>query len=264
MKVTGKIAGTILGLLFGGPIGLVFGFILGHLYDIGYFRQFLQVMQSTTHTHAQQIFFNNTFKIMGYIAKSDGRVSEVEIRTARNIMQRMGLNEALKSQAIQLFNIGKQPDFNLDTALNELRQACFMQPALLQLFLEIQYQMASAENGQLSTAKQATLQHICAKLGVAGFTHYQTSGGHYYQQSHQQAGPQPTAAFTLQEAYQLLGISKEASNDEVKKAYRRQMSQNHPDKLIAKGLPPEMIKVATQKTQRIKEAYEKIKASRDF
>ncbi len=247
--------------MFFGPIGLVFGFILGHLYDIGYFGQFANVMKSTAHTHAQQIFFNNTFKIMGYIAKSDGHVSENEIRTAKHIMQRMGLNETLKSQAIQLFTIGKRPDFNLDAALNELRQACFMQPTLLQLFLEIQYQMAAADSGQLTAAKQQTLQHICAKLGVAGFQYHQ-AGGQYQHSQRQRTGSRASSAFRLQEAYQLLGVANDASDDEVKKAYRRQMSQNHPDKLIAKGLPPEMIKVATQKTQRIKEAYELIKKSR--
>ena len=260
MKVTGKIIGSFFGLLFGGPIGLVFGFILGHLYDVGYFGQFAHVMKNTAHTHAQQIFFNNTFKIMGYIAKSDGHVSESEIRAARQIMQQMGLNETLKSQAIQLFNIGKQPDFNLDAALNELRQVGMMQPALLQLFLEIQYQMAAADNGKLTAAKQATLQHICTKLGIQGFQ-YQQSNRRHYQQSHQRTR-QSSSAFDLQEAYKLLEIESDASNDAVKKAYRRQMSQNHPDKLIAKGLPPEMIKVATQKTQRIKEAYEMIKKSR--
>jgi DnaJ like chaperone protein len=64
----------------------------------------------------------------------------------------------------------------------------------------------------------------------------------------------------LQAAYDLLGVSEGVSDAELKKAYRRQMNQHHPDKLVAKGLPEEMIEIATQKTQDIKAAYELIKS----
>lgn len=260
MKFRGKLIGAILGLLFLGPIGAVFGFIIGHLFDIGYLSAIFQVAQSGVHTHAQQIFFNNTFKTMGYIAKSDGHVSEKEIQTARMIMSKMGLNEVQKEQAIQLFAIGKQPDFKIDTALFELKQVCFLQPALLQLFLEIQEQMAYAD-GTISTAKKTALHYIYARLGISGF---QYSHNPYRQYSQQRRPASRPDAMSLQDACQILGVTSEATADEIKKAYRKLMSQNHPDKLIAKGLPPEMIKVATQKTQRIKEAYELIKKTRGF
>ena len=57
-------------------------------------------------------------------------------------------------------------------------------------------------------------------------------------------------------------MSKNASDADVKKAYRRLMNQHHPDKLVSKGLPEEMMKLANEKTQQIKEAYERIKKSR--
>jgi len=65
----------------------------------------------------------------------------------------------------------------------------------------------------------------------------------------------------LTQAYKILGISKGSSEAEVKKAYRRLMSQHHPDKLVAKGLPDEMIKLATEKTQEIRKAYDLVKKS---
>lgn len=253
MKFRGKIIGALIGLLIGGPIGLVLGFIGGHLFDLGYFHSLFDATQGKIHTHAQQIFFNNTFKIMGYIAKSDGRVSENEIQAARTIMSKMGLNDQLKQEAIRLFSVGKEPSFNLDYALLEIRQVCHMQPTLLQIFLEIQAEMANAD-GHRSPAKQSTLHYICQKLGIAGFQ--------YQHQNQYQSHHRSTHNTSLQEAYEMLGISQQASADEIKKAYRKLMSQNHPDKLIAKGLPPEMIKVATQKTQRIKQAYEQIKKAR--
>ncbi len=264
MRFRGKVIGALLGLIFGGPIGMAFGFIAGHLYDLGYFQAFVQAARGNIHTQSQQLFFNNTFKIMGYVAKSDGRISENEIHTARLIMSRMGLNEASKQQAITLFSIGKEPDFNPDHSLFELRAACQMQPALLQLFLDVQMQMASAD-GYLSDAKKATLQHICTKLGVPGFQFNQSDNQYRRQYQYQYQRPQTRSdALSLSDAYQILGITQNATGEEIKTAYRRSMSQNHPDKLIAKGLPPEMIKVATQKTQRIKQAYEQIKKAKNL
>lgn len=259
MKYHGKLFGALFGALFGGQIGLVFGLILGHLYDLGYFHHLRQAAQGNVHTQAQRIFFESTFSTMGYIAKSDGRVSENEIRAAKDIMTRMGLNHRMKQEAIDFFNKGKASGFSLDNTLHDLHEACHMQPTLLQIFYEIQYQMATAD-GHITPSKQSTLQYIAQQLGVQGFKQS------YQQQYRYQERPshQSTSSDSLTEAYQLLGVSKNATKEEVKKAYRKQMSQNHPDKLIAKGLPPEMIKVATQKTQRIKKAYELIKQRKGF
>ena len=62
----------------------------------------------------------------------------------------------------------------------------------------------------------------------------------------------------------MLNVQPDAGEAEVKRAYRRLMSQHHPDKLVSKGLPEEMVKVATRKTQEIKAAYEKIREARGF
>ena len=71
-----------------------------------------------------------------------------------------------------------------------------------------------------------------------------------------------TGKAAIREAYEVLGVTKDAPDAEVKKAYRRLMNQHHPDKLVARGLPEEMIKLANEKTQQIKEAYELVKKSR--
>ena len=75
---------------------------------------------------------------------------------------------------------------------------------------------------------------------------------------------QPTSAQSLEAAYRVLGVSAQASNDEVKTAYRRLMNQHHPDKLVARGLPKSMIGVAEQKTHEVRTAYERIKTQRGF
>ncbi len=139
---------------------------------------------------------------------------------------------------------------------------------LLKLFVEIQMQTALAEH-HLTADKQKVLQKICQYLGFAPlnfsfFEHifnfeqaFRQQSSQQQQQGHYQP-PHSRHQLNLQDAYAILGVSENATPVEIKKAYRKQMSQHHPDKLLAKGLPEEMIKIATEKTQNIKAAYDRI------
>ena len=79
---------------------------------------------------------------------------------------------------------------------------------------------------------------------------------------HHQGSATAARGTSLEQAYKALGVDSSASDKEVKRAYRRRMSEHHPDKLIAKGVPQEMIKLATARTQEIQAAYEVIKGVR--
>lgn len=247
----GKVLGSIFGFLIAGPFGAVGGLLLGHYFDLSRKGLWFFEPPPSSHTHAQDIFFRATFIIMGYIAKADGRISENEIRVATNIMQNMMLTKALRQQAIHYFNLGKRSHFNLDQILMELNNACFAQRSLLNLFLEIQLQAAYAD-GALTLNKQKILEHLCHRLGFnpEAFFFQRT----YRQESYSRA--QPHEPNQLERAYKTLGLSSSVTKEELKKRYRKLMSQNHPDKLVSKGLPEEMIKIATRKTQEIKSAYE--------
>ena len=67
---------------------------------------------------------------------------------------------------------------------------------------------------------------------------------------------------SITDAYHLLGINAEATDQEVKRAYRKLMNEHHPDKLVAKGLPPEMMEIANRKAQDIQAAYDRVKSER--
>lgn len=260
MRWNGKIIGAIIGLLSGHPVGVLIGLAIGHLWDIGFFSRIIQKNFAADTGRIQRVFFDTTFSIMGFLAKADGRVSQSEIRAAEAIMQQMELNAEMRLEAIRLFSQGKQPEFDWVTAMANLKSACWQNPNLLRTFLEIQIQIAGAE-GQISPGKWSALQKICAELGIHGAMFDQFTGHNrshqQYQHSHRFSSGPPLA-----EAYQTLNVDAGASDADIKKAYRRLLSQNHPDKLMSQGLPPEMIKLANERTQKIKKAYETIKKAR--
>jgi len=262
----GRLIGGIFGyLLTGSPLGAVFGYFVGNLFDRGIrsnWRIPLWSQQGFKSSAIQQIFFKVTFLVMGHVAKSDGRVSEDEIRVARVIMQRMQLSEAQKLAAIRYFNQGKQADFKLQAILNELMAACHHNQLLLKMFIDIQYQAAMA-NGSIGSAKRHILENVYQRLGFSVHSQQQRRSYSSSQRQYQRSSYQSPAS-SLGDAYATLEISSQANNHEVKRAYRKLMSQNHPDKLIAQGLPEEMVRLATDKTQKIRAAYEQIRAARGF
>ena len=266
MKWIGKILGAIFGFLFlGGPIGAIIGLIVGHFFDKSLQQNSISF---SNNNKVRTIFFDATFSVMGHIAKADGRVSEHEIQLARMIMQRLGLQGKRKHEAMRQFNYGKQPEFNLSKALEQLRQQCAYQH-LLRLFIELQVQIAYADGTPQASVKQI-LQYSSQQLGLGNidFSHVEAMlYGQWRQRSYQhyqQHTEQRTKQTNLSESYRILEVTENATVIEIKKAYRRKMNENHPDKLIAKGLPKEMIDLATQKTQQIKAAYEQIKKARRF
>lgn len=266
--IFGKLLGGLFGYAWFGILGGLFGIYVGHLFDKGLTKNFSGAGFSSQ-ADTQKAFFRMTFIMMGRMAKVDGRVSKDEIKWAEYVMARMNLSAELRREAIELFNQGKSADTSLEQELQAFRRTVGRHATLIQMFLEIQIQAGYAD-GELSQREHALLQQACSVLGISNFrfeTIHQRiraerafANGQYQQYSGAQ--PQYSAEDKRQEAYRVLGVDPDASDSDIKKAYRRLMSQHHPDKLVAKGLPEEMMKLAKEKTQEIQAAYETIKASR--
>lgn len=247
----GKLIGGLLGLS-AGPVGAVIGAFIGHLYDV----QAEQTRAADPRT-IQDLFFRATFQVMGHIAKSDGRVSEQEIRAARAVMAQFRLGEAEKRLAIDLFTAGKSADFPFAATVERLAAACEGRIDLRLMFVQIQLQAALWSDG-LNPHSRALLRRLCGALGLSEFQLAQMETVLRMQQQASSSQSQRSASDRLEEAYQVLGVTSAASDAEVTKAYRRLMNRNHPDKLVAKGLPESMIKLAEEKTRSIRAAYESI------
>jgi DnaJ like chaperone protein len=248
------VLGGAVGFVLGGPLGALLGAALGH--GLGQSRDTTLAGVE----RAQTAFFTAVFSVMGHMAKSDGLVSRDEIRLASRVMDRMDLPEPQRELARRLFREGKRVDFPLDEALNQLVRECRSRN-LLRMFLEIQAFAAWAD-GQVHTAERAILERVATRLGFAPAELAQVErlveaelAGEFSHHDDPRGAP-------LEDAYALLGVSAEDDDDTVKRAYRRLMSQHHPDRLVSRGLPEEMMKLANAKAQEIRGAYDRVKAAR--
>ena len=256
MSWWGTLLGGTLGFMFGGPLGALLGAALGRNFDRGIkITDEHGAFGTGQQERVQAAFFTTTFSVMGYIAKVDGKVTAGEISAAEGIISHMQLGARQRKAAIRLFNEGKKDSFPLHDVIAQFRRECMRRRNLAQVFLEIQIATAMAD-GHMHASEKRALYTIGEQLGFN-----RDDIEHLFSMS----GTGRTTGKgkrSLTKAYEIMGVSQSASDAEVKRAYRRLMSQHHPDKLIAKGLPQEMIKFATEKTQEIKAAYEQIKENR--
>lgn len=255
----GKLLGAGFGFMFGGLFGAILGAYIGHNFDRGIGQSAFVFSNSG---EVQDKFFQSLFQVMGHIAKADGKVTEQEIQMARVIMTQMRLTEARKTEAVALFNHGKQPEFDLNQTLLNFKQTCHGHQNLMQMFLEIQIAAAFAD-GNIHESEQHILESISRVLGFNQFNLTllinRFKAQQRFHQSDQQAYSQQER---LADAYGVLGIASTATDKETKKAYRKLMSQHHPDKLVAKGLPEDMMTVAKEKSQEIQASWELIRKDR--
>jgi DnaJ like chaperone protein len=269
MAWIGKVGGGILGFIAGGPVGALIGGALGHQFDRG--SSFggrtphpgYESLESGAHTPAerQRLFFETTFFGLGALAKADGRVSESEIEAARGVMQDMGLGADAVRRAIHCFTAGKRPGFPIQGRVALLRQACGSEPELLRTFLEIQMEFLLGKES-ISARERGLLLGMAETLGVGrvDLAHLEAvlrARRGFRERRGPAASPRSPAG-----AYQALGLTPEATDAEVKTAYRRLMNQHHPDKQAARGMPESLLEAAKERTREIRAAYELIREQR--
>jgi DnaJ like chaperone protein len=270
MNWEGKLVGGTIGLVTLGPLGAALGVLAGHLFDAGKLGGLLFGGRPDPRL-VNELFFPTTFRVMGHIAKADGRVTEQEIASARAIMHNLHLQGPQIQAAIGYFTEGKQPDFDLDTALSRLRASISRFPDLTQFFVEIQLQ-ASIAGGGFSEVPRARMQRVALLLGLSSIDFAQLENLLRFRQRAAAAGAGAGSGAGraydaggndwIAQAYTLLEATPQMSDEEVVKAYRRQMSRHHPDKLKANGLPASMLERAKERTQQIQTAYEVIRERR--
>lgn len=273
----GKIVGGLIAFVaFHNIFGVILGVIAGHFFDLGR-RKTAQSINPETRARIERALFEALFPLLGHLAKADGHISEDEIRSTEELIARMGLNEHGRAEAIRLFQTGKSAEFDFRPALSTFAEVSAPYADVKRIFLVYLLTLALAD-GVLHENEEGVLREVSKTLGFSDFLfnqligmvraqaafrqkHHQDSAYHYYRE--RRAGnAQPESQDQLKLAYEALGVAEDVDDAELKKTYRRLMSENHPDKLSGQGVPEEMIKLATERSQKIQAAYDLIKKSR--
>jgi DnaJ like chaperone protein len=249
---------AFVGLRLYGVPGFIIGGAVGYL--VGSFVRGAE-RRRLQQVHAQ--FIETTFAVMGALCKADGVVTRDEIQVVEQILARLLLSPEQKEAAKAAFNRGKAPDFDLDAAVGSFAQSVPRGGVLFQLFLELQV-LAVAADGHVHPAERSMLVRVARGLGLSEYDVARL-------EALLRAAADGEAAFSgsppeqrLDDAYAALGVTQDATESEIKRAYRKMISENHPDRIAAKGLPESMREIAEERARKINAAYDLIKKARRF
>ena len=250
--------GALIGAAFGGLPGFLIGGIIGYLA-----ASWLQAWAIGNLRVAQSSLLDSTFTIMGALSKADGVVTREEINVVEQFFRMLNLDDDQKEQAKDAFNRGKQSDFDLDAAVDQFAEISRGRRPLISLFLQLQC-MAVAADGRIDPAEHAMLVRIANRLRLSEADVAQLEALLRAATTGPSTGRTAPTKDRLADAYTALGVSPESTPAEIKRAYRRLISQNHPDKLAARGLPESMRPVAEERSRELNAAYDLIKEARNI
>ena len=231
MSVWGQVSGAAAGLFVGGPVGAVVGAVVGH------FFLDREADPGVTFTIA-------VVALAGKMARADGVVTDQEFQVFRQVF---GVPEEEQGNVQRIFNLARQDIAGYEHYAGQIARLFMGNPAMLEDILDGLFEIAKAD-GVLHPAEAAFLERVAEIFGFAPGEFRRIRASHF--------------APELTDPYVILGLSYAADNNELKQTYRRLVRENHPDSLMARGVPPEFIKLATDKLAAINGAYDKICAER--
>jgi DnaJ like chaperone protein len=252
MNNSGKIFGAIIGYLFARLDGLFIGLLLGSLLD-GFFlnspkqEQQQDPFNAATSSNPAANFHISLLALSAAVMQSDGVTTRSELDYVKTFFVRQFGVERTKQYMLMLRDMLKRQT-QLERVCFPLRQATSYETRLQ--LLHYLFGVAHAD-GQFSDEERQVLLRIAALLGIS-ITDVKSIGAMFARGSIRNSSV----------AYEILGITSSATDDEVKKAYRRMALESHPDKVTHLG--EELRKDAEEKFKKIQEAYENIKAQRGF
>ncbi|MGB8273814.1 MAG: TerB family tellurite resistance protein [Alphaproteobacteria bacterium] len=238
MSVWGKVLGGAAGFALGGPLGALVGAILGHAYDS-------RAGQTRAAPEAsRQAAFTIAVIVLGAkMAKADGVVTRDEIAAFR---KRFHVPPREVKQVGRLFNLAKRDARGFEPYARQIASLFRDEPAVMEELLDALFYIAEAD-GRVDPAELDFLRKVAEIFGL-GHAFERLAAGHVSPES---ADP-----------YAVLGVPRGADDAEIKAAHRRLAQENHPDRLIAHGMPKEFVAIATERMARINAAYDRIRAER--
>jgi len=244
----GKIVGGTIGFALGGPIGAIAGAVFGHTFDKDEAHDSVPYRDQLSDLEATQLtFFVGAFSMLAKLAQVDGHISREEIRSIEDFMAReLKLSPASRQVAVDIFQSALQANKAFDDFATQFHAQFRYQPQILEFMLDILFRVSLAD-GRLSEAEERLIR------SAAGIFNFSRSAYDHIRAKY----VKDTDRF-----YKVLGCDSNASEEEIKHSYRKLVSEYHPDKIAAKGLPEEFSALAHDKFREIQEAYEVVKKER--
>lgn len=243
MNWWGKLIGTGVGM-FGGPIGALAGAAIGHLYDE-------DDPTPPNERRARILYLAYFFSCAAKIARADGGISKSEITMTENLMNRLGLDEKTKDFAKNVFRKAKISKRSIDEDFKEIGKMVGYEPTVGQSFLGGLFEIARSNGDKMNEMQVRLLLRGEERLKLPSGTVISWVQGGYAPPQHD-----PSAdIISLEKAYEVLSISRDCSERELKKAYRLKAADFHPDKLRSKDLPEEFVAFANDQLAKINQSY---------
>ena len=237
MSIWGKLAGAAAGLAIGGPIGALLGGVAGH-YVID------RDQEQDGQAENQVAFTVGVIALGAKMAKADGVVTMDEVNAFKEVFK---VPEGEMKNVARVFNLAKQDVAGYEAYAEQLATMFKGNRKLLEDVLEGLFHIAKADE-HLHPNEEQFLHQVAKRFG---FTDTEFS---YIKARHVIA--------SKRNPYDVLGVKPTITNEELKSHYHKLVAENHPDKLMARGMPKEFIVIATEKVATINEAYETIAKER--
>ena len=237
-SIWGKLGGAGLGLALGGPIGALLGGVAGHVLVDREGALFGRPPPDV-------VFTTGLIALSAKMAKADGVVVDREVRAFETIVE---VPPGERDRVRRLFDLAKETSDGFEAYARQIGGLLKDEPALLEDVLDGLFHIAKAD-GAVHDAEFAYLREVSTLFGFPAAEFDRIAARHV------RRGDDP---------YLILKADRAMSDDELKRHYRRLVAENHPDREIARGLPPEAVKIATERLAAINAAWERIAAERNL
>lgn len=249
MKLLGKLIGGGLGFATGGPVGAAAGLALGHALDAGWLRW--RPHEGLTRVDPRMVRVEFLFLWLGHLAKADGRVNEGEVAAAERLMTRLGLDQDGRQMAVTAFQRGRNQPLDVNVEVSRFRAQVQIPGDELSDMLRSLADFAR-KDGPMTPAERGVIERLGAAFGLAR----EAVSDRIADRSNDATLP------GLDSCYRLLGLRQDVSDEDLTRAWRRLLTQHHPDKLQGQGADASALKAAEKRTRELRAAYERILTAR--
>jgi DnaJ like chaperone protein len=236
MSIWGKLAGAAAGLAVGGPLGAVLGGVAGHIV--------VDRENDALEPDKQVAFTIGVIALGAKMAKADGTVTKDEVHAFKEVFR---VPESEAKNVARIFDLAKQDVAGYESYAKQLARLFKDDPDMLHNILEGLFHIAEADN-ILQPGEREYLATVARHFGIGDAEFGSILARHV---ASEQRSP-----------YEVLGVDPRLPEEELHQHYRKLMIENHPDKLVARGLPQEMIDIATRKIAALNVAYDEVRKER--